>query len=202
MFRTLALLAVLAGSPVAQAASPTVAVHSPSGQAVKVPVPKSGDVALAQARLIRLSPRGDAAAVQFCLDVSFFGILLCEVDLVRPGGQILRLKGGAVEGQLLWSSDGKYLIGAGGNTLRLWNLVGGRRLTVVNNFGDGPQTRTDHISKMWWQGDDLCVQAQGTVWKAVSSKGRQGKTTTFTARFTVPHLQPVKAVARLACSSL
>lgn len=202
MFRTLALLAVLAGSPVAQAASPTVAVHFPSGQTVKVPVPKSGDVVLAQARLIRFSPRGDAAAVEFCLDVSFLGILLCEVDLVRPGGQILQLKGGAVEGQLLWSSDGKYLIGAGGNTLRLWNLVGSRRLTVVKNFGDGPQTQADHIGKMWWQGQDLCVQAQGTVWKSVSSKGRQGETTTFAARFTVPHLQPVKTVTRLACSPL
>ncbi|WP_339096281.1 hypothetical protein ACINK0_10825 [Deinococcus sp. VB343] len=55
MFRTLVLLAALAGSAVAQAASPTVAVHFPSGQTVKVPVPKSGDVALAQARLMRYS---------------------------------------------------------------------------------------------------------------------------------------------------
>jgi len=26
--------------------------------------------------------------------------------------------------RLLWTRDGKYLIGAGGNTVRLWNLVG------------------------------------------------------------------------------
>lgn len=197
MFRTLALAVALAGSALAQ----TVDVHFPSGQTVKVAVPEPMGQSPAQVQPVSFSPRGDAAAVQFCWDIPTMSPLMCQVNLVRPSGKIHDLAGGAV-GPLLWTPDGKYLIGAGNNTLRLWNLVGGRRLALVNNFGDGPQTQADHIGKMWWQGQDLCVQAQGTVWKAVSSKGRQGETMTFTARFTVPHLQPVKTAARLACSPL
>lgn len=137
--------------------------------------------------------------MQFCWDVPTMSPLMCQVNLVRPNGPILTLKDGAV-GPLLWTPGGQYLIGAGNNTLRLWNLVGGRRMALVQNVGDGPQTKANHISKMWWQGQDLCVQAKGTVWKTLGSKGRQGEATTFTARFTVPHLHPVQTVARLECS--
>lgn len=124
--------------------------------------------------------------MQSCLNVATLAPLMCQVNLVRPSGQILELAGGAVTGQLLWSADGKYLIGAGNNTIRLWNLVGGRRSVTVKNFA-ADQIQAYRIGKMWWQGQDLCVQATGPTAKS------------FTARFTVPHLQPVKTVARLAC---
>jgi WD40 repeat protein len=48
------------------------------------------------------------------------------VYLVGPDGQLRRLKNGTVL-NVQWTDDGKYLIGRGVNTLRLWNLNGGLR---------------------------------------------------------------------------
>lgn len=125
--------------------------------------------------------------------------LMCEVDLVRPSGQILRLEGGAI-GRLLWTPDGKYLIGAGNNTLRLWNLVGKRRSVAVQHpDSERQRIQTTHIPELWWQGQDLCVEATGVLFQPVGKREFEGRPVNFTARFTVPHLQPVKTVARFAC---
>ncbi|MGY2893971.1 hypothetical protein [Deinococcus sp. UYEF24] len=59
------------------------------------------------------------------------------VYLIRPDGQIQRLKQDTVL-KILWTRDGKYLIGVGGNTLRLWNLSGETRQVTfqdIRSFG-------------------------------------------------------------------
>ncbi|WP_155297597.1 hypothetical protein [Deinococcus kurensis] len=49
-----------------------------------------------------------------------------NVFLVRPDGRIDRLKNDTVR-DVQWTEDGRYLIGMGVNTVRVWNLNGGLR---------------------------------------------------------------------------
>ncbi|MFC6800920.1 hypothetical protein ACFQDE_03495 [Deinococcus caeni] len=48
------------------------------------------------------------------------------VFLVHPDGRIDRLKNDTVL-DVQWTTDGRYLLGTGANTIRLWNLSGGLR---------------------------------------------------------------------------
>lgn len=48
------------------------------------------------------------------------------IYLVHPNGRVQRLRNDSVL-DIKWTNDGKYLIGLGSNTLRLWNLNGGLR---------------------------------------------------------------------------
>lgn len=45
------------------------------------------------------------------------------VYLVNPSGKIIELKKSMVN-QVVWSQDGKYLLGFGNNTFRVWNQLG------------------------------------------------------------------------------
>lgn len=65
---------------------------------------------------------------------------VCRVVLARPGRGPLTLKAGVV-GDLFWTPDGQYLIGAGVNTLRLWNLNGGLRLAVPQGVPEADAAR-------------------------------------------------------------
>jgi hypothetical protein len=98
------------------------------------------------------APTKKAAAVRFCWDIGKYGG--CETSVARPGQPVLKLAKGDVS-QLLWTADGKYLIGAGANTLRLWNLVGGVRTAAT-------QVEGSSVQRLWLaqpnQGKaDLCV---------------------------------------------
>lgn len=98
------------------------------------------------------APTQQAAAVRFCWNaVKYTG---CETKLARPGQPVLTLPKGDVN-QLLWTADGKYLIGAGANTLRLWNLVGGVRTVATQPAGSV-------VQQLWLSQSrsgeaDLCV---------------------------------------------
>ncbi|THF69136.1 hypothetical protein E7T06_13270 [Deinococcus sp. Arct2-2] len=101
---------------------------------------------------ILYAPNRSAAAVRFCWDIGKYGG--CETSVARPGQPVLKLAKGDVS-QLLWTADGKYLIGAGANTLRLWNLVGGVRTVATQPAGSVVQRLW--LSKSRLGEADLCV---------------------------------------------
>ncbi|MFC6591078.1 hypothetical protein ACFP81_02880 [Deinococcus lacus] len=136
------------------------------------------------------SPRSDSAAVRFCWDaVNYHG---CQVYLARPssqggGGQVALLKNSDVT-RLLWTQDGEYLVGAGANTLRLWNLSGGMRSVVYRTKSGQP----GHIERLWLEPNgrgrgDLCVSSTDAV--RYDQPGQLRPTLTLSAaRYSLPTL--------------
>lgn len=132
-----------------------------------------------------LSPRQDAATVRFCWEIGKYDG--CQVFLARPGQPTLRLKNSDVK-RLLWTEDGKYLIGAGENTLRLWNLVGGARTAVpipVPAFA--PLQHTSQIVGLTLDGGRMCVRTEDQWYGHNSSQATRSVTTT---RYALPTLKP------------
>lgn len=160
---------------------------------VSVPIPKAMADYEPIIPPISFSPRGDAAAVQFCWNVATLSPLMCQVSLVRPSGQILNLKDGAV-GPLLWTPDGQYLIGAGNNSVRLWNLSGGRRLHSPQppNNQAGYIAQTGRISRLWLERGFLCVSARAEVFR--STGGNAVQQLSLTTRYALPTLRPLETV--------
>ncbi|MFC3834583.1 MULTISPECIES: hypothetical protein [Deinococcus] len=68
-----------------------------------------------------------------------------NVFLVRPDGRTEQLKNDTVL-NIQWSEDGRYLIGTGDNTIRLWNLNGGARQVTF------PDIRASRVT-----GKTLCL---------------------------------------------
>lgn len=133
-----------------------------------------------------LSPRGDAAAVRFCWEMSKYGG--CQVYLARPGQPVLELKNSNVR-QLLWTADGQYLLGAGENTVRLWNLSGGSRAAVPRPVLSGNQQSNSHIRRLWLRGRDLCVAMNSEVFGP--NGGYATGYLTTTTRYALPALRPL-----------
>ncbi|MDL2344656.1 hypothetical protein QOL99_10900 [Deinococcus sp. MIMF12] len=131
-----------------------------------------------------MSPRGDAAAVRFCWEIGKYDG--CQVVLARPSQPTQRLKNSDVR-RLLWTRDGQYLIGAGVNTVRLWNLTGGVRTVLP---APAPITtslpHTSQITGLTLQGRDLCVQTQDQ-WYGRNSQ-RLGRSVSAT-RYALPTLR-------------
>ncbi|UQN10628.1 WD40 repeat domain-containing protein [Deinococcus sp. QL22] len=118
-----------------------------------------------------MSPRGDAAVVRFCWEVGKYDG--CQVHLARPGRPVHRLNSSNVK-HLLWTPDGQYLVGAGNNTLRLWNLSGGLRTQVLAG-------KTENVRALGWVAGGLCVQT-----REYQHPSQYGQTA---HRFTVPALR-------------
>lgn len=188
----LALLATAAAAAPALLGQNVVVDFGAKGK-VSVPKPKPNGEAEPVVQPISISPRGDAAAVQFCWNISTMSPLMCQVSLVRPSGQILTLKDGAV-GPLLWTPDGQYLIGAGNNTVRLWNLVGGRRLHSPQppNNQAGFHSHTGRINRLWLERGFLCISAWGEVFR--STGGLSVGQFSLTTRYALPSLKPLETV--------
>lgn len=132
-----------------------------------------------------LSPRGDAAAARFCFEPP--GFRFCEVYLARPGMPVLTLKNDTVF-QLLWTADGRYLIGAGRNTVRLWNLAGGVRIaTPAPPLIELDVTQSSSvITRLWLDRGNLCVAAQDQLFDA---QGQHRGQTVTTTRYALPSLK-------------
>ncbi|WP_414657171.1 hypothetical protein ACINK0_01480 [Deinococcus sp. VB343] len=173
--------------------SPVPPVTVDFGARGKVAVPRPAPQAdfEAQLRQVLMSPRRDAAAVQFCWDIPKYAF--CRVMLARPGQSVLTLKNSDVR-KLLWTPDGKYLVGAGANTVRLWNLVGGVRAHVPglepNQLGERIVTRD--ITRLWVERDKLCVAMLSDVFK--TSGGPALRQRTSTTRYQLPALRPLEVV--------
>lgn len=138
-----------------------------------------------------LSPRQDAAAVRFCWEIGKYDG--CQVFLARPGQPTLRLKNSDVR-RLLWTADGKYLVGAGRNTVRLWNLVGVVR-TAVPAPGEvyaQPARPSSQIMGLILSGRDLCVRTEDT-WYSTNGQ-RVGRSLSVT-RYALPLLKPLEVLS-------
>lgn len=102
----------------------------PNGQTVEVPRPDAGmeDIMVVARPDILFSPSGNAAAVLFSWSVGpkYEG---SQLFLAEAGHRALKLETADIW-PLLWTKDGKYLIGAGANTVRLWNLAGSVRRAI------------------------------------------------------------------------
>lgn len=121
------------------------------------------------------------------------GSPLCRVMLARLGRTPIELQKGVV-GPLIWTPDGQYLIGAGNNTVRLWNLVGGVRAHVPGLEPDQPNERivTRDITRLWLERDKLCVAMVSDVFK--TSGGYALRQRTSTTRYQLPALRPLEVV--------
>lgn len=180
------LLTAAMTSPFAQALIPRVEVSFMGGEKVSVQGPEPVADFPAKPAQTLLSPRGDAAAVRFCWDIPKYDS--CQVHLVRPDGTVQELKNSNVT-RLLWTADGKYLIGAGANTIRLWNLVGGVRAALPRPVLLGKQRSFSHIGRLWLRGSDLCVSMNSEVFgpNGGYATGQQVTTT----RYALPTLKPL-----------
>ena len=171
--------------------SPPVTVDFGTRGKVAVPRPAPQADFEAQLRQVLMSPRRDAAAVQFCWDIPKYAF--CRVILARPGQPVLALKNSNVQ-KLLWTPDGKYLVGAGANTVRLWNLVGGVRAHVPRLEPDqlGERIVTRDITRLWLEQDKLCVALVSDVFK--TSGGYALRQLTSTTRYQLLALKPLEVV--------
>ncbi|MDO4244590.1 MAG: hypothetical protein Q4C89_01020 [Deinococcus sp.] len=189
---TLLLSAVLATGNTALVA-PSLPVTVDFGARGKVAVPRPAPQAdfEAQLRQVLMSPRRDAAAVQFCWDIPKYAF--CRVILARPGQPMLTLKNSDVR-KLLWTPDGKYLVGTGANTVRLWNLVGGVRVHVPGLEPDQLDERivTRDITQLWLEQGKLCVAMVSDVFR--TSGGPALRQLTSTTRYQLPALRPLQVV--------
>ncbi|MPY65488.1 hypothetical protein F8S09_02115 [Deinococcus sp. SDU3-2] len=172
----------------------SVEVAFPGGRVVRVPGPEPmADFPASPAQTL-LSPRGDAAAARFCWDLPKYGS--CQVRLVRPSGAVQVLKNSNVR-RLLWTPDGQYLIGAGVNTVRLWNLVG-RVRTAVPTPGEvypQPFRRLSRIAGLSLWGRDLCVQTEDQWF---TPTGQQAGRSISATRYTLPTLRSLQVLSFVA----
>ncbi len=163
-----ALLLALVG---ASSPSPVVVTFS-GGQQATVQSPVSDDYRWEHVET-QYSPDRKAAAVRFCWELLRFEG--CEVRLAQIGRPVLILERSFVR-QLLWTSDSQYLIGAGYNTVHLWNRQGQRQGVVIpssTRHGDPPLA--------------LALKSSGLCVKYTS----HGQNTTSTWSYVLPSLKPV-----------
>jgi len=139
---------------------PTTVVHFSSGQNVTVPGPgsdaerlKYGETSAWKNTSTVISPRKDVAAVQFCVNHAMESG--CVVYLARPTGGIQEL-GDSDVAVLFWTADGRYLIGADHNTVRLWNLSGAFR-SVTPPPQPGMRSSLFEVTRIWLDRGGLCV---------------------------------------------
>ena len=125
--------------------------------------------------------------MRFCYEPA--GFRFCEVRLARPGLPVLTFKNSSVT-RLLWTANGQYLLGAGDNTVRLWNLSGGIRAAVPLPplITPGITQSSSSITRLWLDRGDLCVAAQDWLFDAQGQTKDHSVTTT---RYRLPALKPV-----------
>ena len=187
---TLLLVAVTASypdppGPASAPAPSTVTVDFGARGKVQVPAPAALPPFFWEATF--RSPGGDAAALKFCQHVSVMGPPLCRVMLAQPGRAPFELRRGVV-GKLLWTPDGQYLVGAGSNTVRLWNLAGGVRVVTPAGPPLPGQSRQADITRLTIRGSKLCVLVRED-WYRPDASGRITRTVWSAFRYALPTLR-------------
>jgi len=81
-----------------------------------------------------------------------------HVYLVSPDGFVSELSNSTVR-SVQWTEDSKYLLGFGDNTLRVWNMSGGRR-----------QMSLGQVDRYYYSDGLLCINHQSYH---IDSEGRQ-----------------------------
>jgi len=123
--------------------------------------------------------------VRYCYE--YPGGAFCEVHLAQAGLPVTVLKNSNVT-RLLWTADGHFLIGAGTNTVHLWNLRGTPRTAVPHPplIEPGLVQSSSEITRVWMDRRDLCVATRDNLFDAV---GQQKRATVTTSRYRLPTLQ-------------
>jgi len=173
---------------------PMTVVHFSSGQNVTVSGPgsdaerlKDGETSAWVNTSTVISPRKDVAAVQFCGNHTMESG--CVVYLARPTGGIQELQDSSVT-SLFWTADGRYLIGADRNTVRLWNLSGASR-SVTPPPQPGMRSSLFEVTRIWLDRGGLCV---ASVFQTTPDQPRSDapplplSTTAATTRYALPFL--------------
>jgi hypothetical protein len=164
------MLTLLLATALSSLVIPTATVHFPGGQGVIVSGPgsdaerlKYGETSAWINNATLYSPKKDWVAVRFCTEHAMESG--CVVYLARASGQIQKLENSGVD-LLLWTSDGRYLIGSGGDTVRLWNLSGGLRTgTLTLPVSDpGITPGASEITRLWLDHGDLCVAMKNQLY--------------------------------------
>lgn len=190
----LSLAAVI--SPFAGALTPQATVTFANGSTQTVVGPENTDQNAEYPWTLQgaqPSPRGDAVAVRFCWDIGKYSG--CQVRLARAGRPMTVLSRSDVT-RLLWTADGRYLIGAGANTVRLWNLSGGVRTATPSVTGAVPRAQShSRIAGLKLSGPELCVQT-ADVWSGPNS-ARVGETRSA-VRYALPSLRTIGVISAAA----
>ena len=151
------------------------------------------------------SRRSEAVAVRFCNDHTMESG--CIVYVAKPTGRILELENSDVN-LFLWTANGRYLIGSGGDTVRLWNLSGGMRTdTLTLPVSDpGLTPGASEITRLWLDHGDLCVAMKNQLY-AVQIRvpgapqhppSQQRGVTLTTTRYVLPWLTRLTSTSSLA----
>jgi hypothetical protein len=160
----------------------------PDGQTARVPRPDAGmeDIMVVPPPDVFFSPSGSAAAVRFYWSVGpkYEG---SQLFLVQAGQRALKLETASIW-PLLWTEDGESLIGAGANTVRVWNLAGSvRRATPALPArwqGDREIIRRE-IMGLTLGKSTLCVRTSFMLAKA----GASAEVLQTVSRYALPTLQ-------------
>lgn len=171
----------------------------PNGQTVHVPRPDAGmeDIMVVARPDVLFSPSGNAAAVLFSWSVGpkYEG---SQLFLAQAGHRALKLETTGIW-PLLWTKGGEYLIGAGANTVRVWNLAGSvRRATPALPArwrGDREVIRRE-IAELTLGKSALCVHISFVLARAGASAERLQ----IVSRYALPSLKLLsrQTVARSA----
>lgn len=95
-----------------------------------------------------------------------------NVFLVSPDGRIDRLKNDTVL-DIQWTQDGRYLIGMGANTVRLWNLNGGvRQVSFPDIRASGVAGKTLCLNVDWYSPTTGQVSRTAEIHLAIPSLGQ------------------------------
>jgi len=123
--------------------------------------------------------------VRYCYE--YPGGAFCEVHLAQTGLPVTVLKNSNVT-RLLWTDDGHFLIGAGTNTVRSWNLRGISRTAVPHPplTLPGLVQSSSEITRLWMDRRDLCVATRDQLFDAL---WKQKRTPVTTTRYRLPTLQ-------------
>ncbi|WP_291425854.1 hypothetical protein [Deinococcus sp.] len=175
---------------------PTITVDFGAGGKVTLPRPRP-DLDVSASHKTFFSPSRDAAALHFCWDIPKYAF--CQVWLARPGKAAQELRNSVVN-TVLWTPDGQYLIGAGNNTVRLWNLAGGLRVTTPKGPTLPGQSPSADITGMRLSGQTLCVFLRED-WYRPDASGHITQTNLTTVRYALPSLRRLGAQSTVSATT-
>jgi hypothetical protein len=198
------MLTLLIAAALGTQVIPTATVHFPRGHSVTVSGPGSDADRLVYGETspwintrTLFTVKKDVAAVQFC--ISHTKEEGCIVYLVRTSGRVQELENSDVK-PLIWTGDGTYLIGAGVNTVRLWDLSGAVRLAtpVPPLINRGAVQSSSEIIRLWLDAGSLCVATRNQLYSEQGEQmtpapqtpeSQRGGMTLTTTRYLIPSLK-------------
>ncbi len=173
-----------------------VDVFFPGGAVVRVQGPAGTDDYAYGLASMAAPQVGQVRALQWCWEsLKFSG---CQVHLVRPQGPPVVLRNSGVR-QQVFTPDGRWLVGMGDNTLRLWNpqrAADAPRTQALNMNGlerlevsarNICVTGRDRLSAVYtvlsWPDLKVVKEQRVQLGQETVTTTKQGHTTTTTSRY-------------------